>query len=161
VSASPSAQPSAPPASASPAGEASCGGNQLAGAITAWEGAAGSRIGTVIVTNNSQDACRLAGPPGAALIDGSGTVLAASSGPVGGAANLELPAGARAQLLIAVANWCNDPPRPPVSIGLTLPDGTRLVVEPAAGGAFEPPPCNGPGQPASIEVQPEGWTAAN
>jgi hypothetical protein len=114
-----------------------------------------------VVTNTGSNPCALAGPPRAALIDGSGTVLVASTGPVGGGADVELAAGAGARLLVAVANWCVDPPRAPVSIGLTMPDGSQLVVEPAAGGTFEPPPCNGPGLPASIEVQPEGWTPAS
>jgi hypothetical protein len=112
------------------------------------------------VTNTGPEPCLLSGLPAAALVDGNDVVLVASDPPVGSGARVELGAGARASLLVAVANWCNDPPRPPVAIGLTLPDGARVVAEPAAGGAFEPPPCNGPGQPATLDVQPQGWTPA-
>jgi hypothetical protein len=84
-------------------------------------------------------------------------ILVGSKGAVGGAPDVELLSGEDAQLFVAVGNWCNDPPRPPVSIGLTMPDGATLIVPPAPGIAFEPPPCNGPGQPATITVQSESW----
>ena len=138
--------------------DGACTADQLAGEISAWEGAAGSRIAWVVVTNGGAEPCVLTGPPAAVLVDGSGTILVASSGEVGGAPDVELLAGDDAQLLVAIENWCNDPPRPPVSIGLTLPGGAQLVAPPADGVLFDPPPCNGPGQPATISVQPESWT---
>jgi hypothetical protein len=135
-----------------------CAADQLIAEITRWEGAAGSRIALVGVTNNSTNLCILEGPPGAALLDPGGTVLIASNEDVGGAPDVELPSGEKAQLVVAVGNWCNDPPPQPVSIGLTMPDGAKLTAGPAAGVTFEPPPCNGPGQPPTISVQPESWS---
>lgn len=108
--------------------------------------------------NNGPAACTLEGPPGASLIDGAGTVLIGSTGIVGGGRSLSLMPGFGAQILISVHNWCNDPPRGPVSIGLTLPNGSALVAMPGSGVDFESPPCMGPGQPATIEVAPESWT---
>ena len=108
--------------------------------------------------NNGQSECALEGPPGASLVDGAGTVLIGSTGIVGGGRSLPLMPGFGARLLVSVHNWCNDPPRDPVSIGLTMPNGTALVAAPASGIAFESPPCMGPGQPATIEVSPESWT---
>jgi Protein of unknown function (DUF4232) len=142
---------------ASDVADGSCTADRVSGAITTWEGAAGSRIAWVVVTNGGDVPCALAGPPAAVLVDGAGAILIASQGQVGGAESVELLPGDDAQLLVAVANWCDDPPRPPVSIGLTLPGGVQLVVPPADGVVFEPPPCNGPGQPATISVQEESW----
>jgi hypothetical protein len=135
-----------------------CAADQLIAEITRWEGATGSRIALVGVTNDSANLCILEGPPAAALLDPGGTILIASNGDVGGAPDVDLPTGKEAQLFVAVGNWCNQPPPEPVSIGLTMPDGARLVARPADGVAFDPPPCNAPGQPATISVQPESWS---
>lgn len=135
-----------------------CAADQLVAEISSWEGAAGSRIALVAVTSVSPKLCILEGPPSAALLDAGGTVLVASTDDVGGGPDVELPPGERAQLFVAVANWCNDPPPQPVSIGLTMPDGAKLTASPAAGVTFDPPPCNGPGQPPTISVQPESWS---
>jgi hypothetical protein len=135
-----------------------CAADQLVAEITRWEGAAGSRIAMVGVTSVSPKLCILEGPPAAALLDPAGSVLVASTDDVGGGPDVELPPGKKAELLVAVANWCNDPPPQPVSIGLTMPDGAKLTASPAAGVTFEPPPCNGPGQPPTISVQPESWS---
>jgi len=48
-----------------------------------------------------------------------------------------------------------------VAIGLTLPSGGQIVAQPDAGVTFDPPPCNGPGQPLTIEVQKDSWTPAD
>lgn len=71
---------------------------------------------------------------------------------------MALEPGGRAQLFLNVHNWCPQPPRGPVVIGVTLPSGSTLLAEPGPNVQFEPPPCNGPGQPATITVSPESWT---
>jgi hypothetical protein len=154
-SATASSTASEPPSSSTGVG---CRPDQLSASITAWEGAAGSRIATIEARNSGTDSCTLGGPPAASLLDRGGQVLVASSEPAGGASDHDLAAGQSARLFVGVANWCNDPPQEPVSIGLTMPDGQQLVVPSAAGVSFEPPPCNGPNQPATISVQPESWT---
>jgi hypothetical protein len=152
-----------PPSSPTPSGGSivddllPCPTDGLEAEIAAWDGAAGSRIARIEVTNGDA-ACVLEGPPSAALLDGAGAILLASNGPVGGADDVDAAAGGRIELYVSVGNWCDQPPRPPVSIGLTLPDGARLVAPPAAGVSFVPPPCNGPGQPATMSVQSESWT---
>lgn len=127
-------------------------------AISSWEGAAGSRIAWIVVTNVGEEPCDLGGPPAAALLDGAGAVLAVSKEPLGGGPGVRLASGKEALLFVAVGNWCGEPPRPPLSIGLTLPDGLQMIARPADGLAVEPPPCNGPGQPATISVAAESWT---
>jgi hypothetical protein len=126
--------------------------------VANWEGVAGGRVAWVDVTNDGQDTCLLSGPPAAALVDGGGTVLVASTGPVGGGVDLELAAGETGQLFVSVHNWCADPPGPPVSIGLTLPSGGPILALPDEGVTFDPPFCAAPGQPATISVAPESWT---
>ncbi len=44
-----------------------------------------------------------------------------------------------------------DPPRS-VAIGLTLSSGGQIVAQQEAGVTFDPPPCNGPGQPPTISA---------
>lgn len=154
----PSAQPSPTPGGSTAAAEGTCSAGQLALSLDSWEGAAGARIATITGTNVGETDCILEGPPGPSLLDGTHSVLIGSAGVVGGAPDISLQPGQLAHLLVSAQNWCAPPPRPPVSIGLTMPDGSVLIAEPAAGVDFEPPPCNGPGQPARIEVSPESWS---
>ena len=154
----PSARPSPSPGGSTTASDGTCGAGELALALDSWEGAAGARIATITGTNVGETDCILEGPPGPSLLDGAHNVLIGSAGVVGGAPDITLPPGRVVHLLVSAHNWCAPPPRPPVSIGLTMPDGSVLIAEPAAGVDFESPPCNGPGQPATIEVSPESWS---
>jgi Protein of unknown function (DUF4232) len=108
--------------------------------------------------NDSDASCTLGGPPGVSLLSGNGTILVASSGIVGGGPSVDLGPGDIAQLLVSVHNWCAAPPLQPIGIGITLPDGSQFVAAPGPDAQFAPPPCNGAGQPATIEVSPESWT---
>src|SRR3954452_42882 len=51
--------------------EAACDSDHAAARITAWEGAAGTRIADVTVKNTGGSACILAGAPVPELVDGS------------------------------------------------------------------------------------------
>jgi hypothetical protein len=137
-----------------------CSPDQLAQGISGWEGAAGTRIAQINVENRGGASCDLSGPPAAALLDSTGRIVASSTGKVGGAPDFVLQSGGVASLLVAVANWCGDPPQS-VAIGLTLPSGGQIVAQQEAGVTFDPPPCNGPGQPLTIDVQQDSWTPAD
>jgi hypothetical protein len=130
----------------------------LTASIDVWEGAAGARIATISALNETDASCSLGGPPGASLLDGNGTILAASTGLVGGGPSIDLEAGSFAQVLVSVRNWCGAPPQGPIGVGLTLPDGSQIVAAPGPDAQFEPPPCNAPGQPTTIEVSSQSWT---
>ena len=156
---SPSRAPSAshlPPAASSPvAQEDTCSVDALAARITAWEGAAGSRIADVTVTNTSATACRLPATPSLALVDGSGTVLIEGHKTASG--TIRLGAATSVTTLVAVSNYCGPRPAPPVRIAFELPTGSLLAAPPSPTDATVPP-CNGATVPASIEMQP--WSRA-
>jgi hypothetical protein len=165
--ASPSVAPSSPTPSASPSLAASaspspsptpvatlapCSPNQLESRITAWEGAAGSRIADVTLRNTGSHTCVLAEVGRPTLIDGKGTVLAAGKKPTTSATS-KLAAGATVKTLVMVSNVCIDPVTAPVTIVFDLDPGGHVVAAPLQPDDATVPPCNGPGQPASIEMQ--------
>ena len=156
---SPSRAPSPshlPPATSSPvAQEDTCSVDALAARITVWEGAAGSRIADVTVTNTSATACRLPATPSLALVDGSGTVLIEGHKTATG--TIRLGAATSVATLVAVSNYCGPRPTPPVRIAFELPTGSLLAAPPSPTDATVPP-CNGATVPASIEMQP--WSRA-
>jgi Protein of unknown function (DUF4232) len=133
--------------------ENACAVEALSARITTWEGAAGSRIADVTVTNTSPTACRLPAGPSLALVDGSGAVLIEARKTATG--TIHLAAGASVTTLVAASNYCGPQPAPPVRIAFELPTGSLLAAPPSPTDATVPP-CNGATVPASIEMQP--WT---
>jgi hypothetical protein len=129
-----------------------CDPGGLAARITAWEGAAGSRIADVTVTNRSATACLLAGAPVPELVDGSGRTI------VRGTAQAARPAvrikpGDSVTTLVNVSNVCGAPPAPPVTVAFDLGEAEPLRATPLSPTDTTVPPCNGPGLPAQIEMQ--------
>jgi hypothetical protein len=152
----PSASASAEPL----ASEAMCEAVDLDATITRWEGAAGSRIAWLDVTNHGDRECLLGAPTSAKLLYSGAQAAVATTGsqPIG--TNVQLGADQTERLMVRVANWCTAAPAKRVSLDLTLSTGAAFVAEPASGVTFDPPPCNGPGQPATMDIQADGWTAA-
>ena len=138
-----------------------CTVNSLAGEITAWEGAAGHRIATVQLANTGTGACAVPEYLRPALVDGDGHALIVG-GPAQTAGKVALAAGGRATTLVDMTNYCGTAPTAPLSLRLYLPSGESIEAHPTSGvqGPIDPPPCNGPSQPASIEMQPPQSTAA-
>jgi len=130
-----------------------CAPAALAAKITMWEGAAGSRIADVEVTNTGRVACMLEKLERPQLIDGAGRVLIDGSAPTTGGV-LELAPGGRATTLVEASNYCGAAPVPPVRVAFILRDGKRFVAAPPTPTDATVPPCNGPGQPAAIGMQP-------
>lgn len=169
-SAAPSGSPTAPSESASPsaspsAGVVACLDVDLDGQILGWQGAAGSRIADIQITNVAQRPCIIAGTPGLQLVDAHGQVLidSAAAGPSGEPhvgptdERFELAPGDTLQTEVAVSNYCGVAPSPPVDIAFILPaNGGRLVVEPATGvsSGEATPPCMGP---AAATIAMNGW----
>jgi uncharacterized protein DUF4232 len=118
-----------------------------------WEGAAGSRIADVEVTNTGRAACTLEKLERPQLIDGAGRVLIDGTTPATSGV-IELVPGGRVTTLVEVSNYCGAVPVPPVRVAFVLHDGNPFVAAPPTPSDATVPPCNGPGQPAVIGMQP-------
>jgi hypothetical protein len=86
------------------------------------------------------------------LVDGAGTVLAQGTGSAGGHV-LTLQPGDKLSSEVDVANVCATTVVPPVTIAYDLGGGRRIVSKPLKQTDSTVPPCNGPGQPASIQMK--------
>ena len=137
-----------------------CAPDGLSAEITAWEGAAGHRIATVKVRNTGSSACLLPTMLRPVLVDRAGDALILGTRPQA-AYQMVVPAGSSATTLVDMANYCGAAPSSPLGLRLYLPSDTSIEAYPAAGVPLpiDPPPCNGPSQPASIEMQPLQLTA--
>ncbi len=166
-SAAPSASPTASPSPTpkpTPVPTPVCTSGMLTGKVTGWQGAMGSQIATVKLTNASSATCNLRGTPRLQLVDAGGHILIDSQ--TQGAAGLPhvspgdktwrlVPAG-WVTTMVQVSDYCGaTTPVLPTTIGFYLPsNGGRLVAAAGPGGAV--PPCYGsPGDPGSIAMN--GW----
>ena len=68
--------------------------------------------------------------------------------------SIELAPGGRATTLVEASNYCGAAPVPPVQVAFVLRDGKRFIAAPPTPTDATVPPCNGPGQPAVIGMQP-------
>lgn len=154
--ATPSPTPLLLPATPSPA--PGCDPADLAAAITAWDGAAGSRIATVTLTVNASAPCTVPTTARPALIDGHRAVLAQGRITNGNGGSAEVGRilvnpGDVLTTLVQVSNVCGAPPAPPVTVAFDL-GGAVLIATPLSPTDDTVPPCNGPSLPASIEMHP-------
>ncbi|HTK46100.1 MAG TPA: DUF4232 domain-containing protein [Patescibacteria group bacterium] len=133
---------------------ADCQASSLTGQITGWDGAAGHRIATVKLHNNGSTTCELPQQLRPALIDGAGRALIVGN-PVAPSATTPFLAGAELTSMVDMANYCGAEPAPPLKIRLYLPDETSIELPPVNSLPFpvDPPPCNGPNAPSSIQIQ--------
>jgi Protein of unknown function (DUF4232) len=154
-----------PPATTTPTvAAAACSAGQLR-AVGTLEGAAGSRGGAITLTNFSDTTCTLQGQPTITLLNHklkpitagvtyspapASWVVNASPTPPGWPVVTIAP-GQAASVRIGWSNWCPDG-RPAPLWQLSVPQGGSVDVY-GLDAAF-PPPCNGQGQPSTIEVGP-------
>ena len=134
-------------------------------AVAALQGAAGSRVGEIAVTNVSSEACTLEGTPAITLLTKGLTPITTGitfgSSPAGWIANgspkpagwpvVTLEPGGAASIRISWGNWClagTGEPAWRIAVG----SGGTVTV--AGFDASMVPPCNGPGQPSTIEEGP-------
>jgi hypothetical protein len=157
----PSITPPTSPAASKPA----CTGGQLR-ANASIEGAAGSREGAVTLTNFSDTTCTLQGRPTVQLLHANLTPIVSGitflPSPPGwkvdalpkpkGWPVVTLHPGKAALVRIRWSNWCPDGRAAPLW-RLDIPGGGTVDV---TNGFDElgPPPCNGMGQPSTVEVGP-------
>jgi hypothetical protein len=142
-----------PPASPPVDGVAACDPADLVAHITLWEGAAGSRIAHVEVTNSGTATCRLETTERPSIFDGNGTVLIRGTSP-STVHELALPAGATATTLVETSNYCGPDPAAPVTIHFRMSNGDQFVASPVDRTDATVPPCNGASQPAAIDMHP-------
>jgi uncharacterized protein DUF4232 len=156
--------PTAPPPSSSADGPA-CLGADLEATIVGWQGAAGSRIADIAITNTATHSCFVRGTPGLQLVDATGRVLidSTTAGPSGQPRvtptdpSLELAPGGQVRTEVRVSNYCGPTPEPPIDIALTLPSGGGQFIAKAATGissADAVPPCLG--STGSL-IEMNGW----
>jgi hypothetical protein len=151
-SATPEPTPTGTPAPTPTPALGPCTRGDLTARITSWEGAAGNRIAMVTITNSGGNACTMPETTIPQLVDGAGTVLAQGTGSAGGR-ELTLQPGDIRTSEVDVANVCTTPVVAPVSIAYDLGGGRRVVSRPLKETDATVPPCNGPGQPASIAMK--------
>jgi Protein of unknown function (DUF4232) len=128
---------------------------------TTMEGAAGSREGEIVFTNVSDASCTLQGTPTWLFnvkgdrIDGIDFISSQARWQVEGDPKpagwpvVTLEPGDRASVLLRWSNWCV---QGVLSWDMPLAAGDGIV--PIDGIGQNPPPCNGPDQPATIETGP-------
>jgi hypothetical protein len=146
--------------SAAPVGAPiACTAAQLS-ATAQLEGAMGSREGAIVVTNTSGTSCVLRGTPTPVLTAaGSGVadVQVVRSEPEwrvdGDAAprgwpDVTVAPSFQASLRLRWSNWCGDGAP---AWALHLDGGSNVGVD---GIGVDVPPCNGPGQPSTVEIGP-------
>jgi hypothetical protein len=140
--------PTATPSPSAAAGS-SCGAGQLR-ADAQLEGAMGSRVGDVLVSNYSSTTCTVSGRPTVVLLDENASpqpdVSVDPTAPAWRVDNDQKPSGwpvvtlgpgDAASFRVRWANWCPDG-RPAPLWALEMPDG-RIPIY--ATDAIDPPPC--------------------
>ncbi len=145
-----------PPPTATPvAAIPTCTGTELAARILDWQGAAGSRIAHVQVTNAGTAPCRMKALDRPQLVDGHGSVLIDGAAPAT-SATLTLLAGAVLKTSVDAANYCGPTPVAPVSLAFVFPGGSVRFVATALAPTDTSglPPCLGsPGSAGTISMQ--------
>ena len=154
-------QPGASPGDSGSTTIGPCTAPQLR-ATAAMEGAAGSREGEILFTNVSDATCTLEGTQSTWLLDVNGDRIDGIdfiSSPARWEVNgdpkpagwpvVTLTPGDRASMRLRWSNWC-------VGGALTwdMPLAGEAGIVTIDGLAQDPPPCNGPDQPSTIEVGP-------
>jgi hypothetical protein len=134
-----------------------CPAGALVPQITLWEGAAGSRIAHVELTNTSDTSCVVGAVNRVQLVDGDNNVLIDGTVPTT-PSTLVIPSSGVATTLVEVSNYCGASPVVPVSLAFWLDGRTPTLSLPASATDTTTPPCSGPGQPGSIQMHP--WSAS-
>jgi hypothetical protein len=148
----PPSQPTAPAVTDTPAIGA-CYATELSAVITSWDGAAGSRVATVELTNGGSP-CTFPTRTQPQLLDAGGAGLIIGA-PVTTSPTLSIPSNGHLRTMVEVGNYCGPTPVAPVTVAFVLSDGTQILATPDAhaGDVDGVPPCMGSTQPATIQMQ--------
>jgi Protein of unknown function (DUF4232) len=151
-SASPSSSAAASGSPSPSAAEVACTGADVRASGGPWGGAAGSRGSDIVVENQAAAACLLPAAPAIALVDARGTVLLTTPAQAG--AGPSLAPGSSAGFSLLFGNWCAQNAALPLHFRLALASAAVDIANLTIASADEFPPCNGPGQPASLSATP-------
>ncbi len=142
-----------------------CAAKQLRAKVTLWQGAMGSQIASVTVTNLSSVACKVRGTPETQLVDANKVILIDSktAGTSGephvspGDPTFLLAHHASVKTLVRTGNYCGSAtPALPTTVAFVLPHGLGRLVAAAGPGGGVPGCLAAPGSAGSIAMN--GWT---
>ena len=139
-------------ASASAAGGGACSPDDLALTGGSWGAAAGSRGAEVSVENRGSAACTLPAGPSVAILDAAGTAIIESQPPAD-EPGPTLEPGSVTTFTILFSNWCEEGTALPLHVVLRSGDA-GIAIPGLDMAADDLPPCNGPGQPATLSANP-------
>lgn len=148
-----SASPSPSPSSAAPTIEpiVACTSTDIRATGGPWGGAAGSRGSDIVVQNVGTVPCLLPAGATVAIVDQAGTVLLSNTPVPPGTGPAIAPAGTVGFSLV-MSNWCETPVGLPFHVQLALATDAVTIEALAVTTADDLPPCNGPGQPATLST---------
>lgn len=135
---------------------AACQTTDLVVRVVSWEGAAGSRIGSIELVNSGAGPCTMFVLAQPMLLDGAGSTLIDGAHPVASEVLVIAP-GRTLRTLVQASNYCGPEPVPPVTVAFVLPGGLGRVVAapPSSADTYGLPPCIGAaGTPGNIEMRP-------
>ena len=147
--ASATAAPSSEAPSASAAAGA-CVATDIEASGGPWGGAAGSRGSDIVVQNHGSAACLLPAGPTVALLDAGGAVLLSTPARAGSGPTIS-PGGTIGFSLL-IGNWCAQGTPLPIHFRMALASDAVDIANLVVSTTDELPPCNGPGQPASLST---------
>ena len=156
ASATPSPAPSTAAATAS--GLAACTSADLQATGGPWGGAAGSRGSDVIIENLGTATCLLPAAATVALVDPGGTVVL-SNAPAQAGSGPELPPAGTVGFSLVLGNWCDQSVSLPLRVQLALAADAVDVQQLELATLDDLPPCNGPGEPATLSTTE--WQSAD
>lgn len=155
-----SATPSPAAGSASPSASAiaACTAVEIRATGGPWGGAAGSRGSDVIVENVGTVACLLPAAATVALVDPAGTAVLTNA-PAQPGTGPEVASGGQVGFSLVLGNWCDQTVNLPLRVELALAADAVEIGDLSVTTTDELPPCNGPGQPATLTTTE--WQSAD
>lgn len=145
-----------------------CLGDDLAAQVMDWQGAAGTRFGTIRLRNTGTGSCIVSGTPELQLVDGQGKVFLdtvnlgnpASASPAKPVFTLRAGGANSIYLMAGLTNYCGADPVAPVRFALVILGSGRVVAVAPAGVEITMAPCNGAGSGTDFHVQVPWSTTA-
>jgi Protein of unknown function (DUF4232) len=137
--------PPTPTATPAPVATRTCTPNDVDAVITAWDGAAGSRIATVELHQTSTTPCVVDPLPQPWLADGKGHALI--TGKAGTGTPIEIAPGDVLHTLVQAGNYCGPDPVAPVTVAFNQGEAVFVATALSPNDLSGVPPCNGTAGP--------------
>ena len=137
----------APTATPAPIAVRACTPYDVDAVITAWDGAAGSRIATVELHQIGATPCGVDPLPQPWLADGHGTPLL--TGNAGAGTPITFAPGEVLHTLVQVGNYCGPEPAAPVTLAFTQNGAVFVATALSPTDLSGVPPCNGEAGPTN------------